>query len=71
MEGIMEPKSQDISQLASYEEEWVALTKDLKVKAHHKKLEELRKQLGHSAQEYSYLFVPPLRYDYISFSCQK
>lgn len=59
-----EPRK-DLSHLTPYEEEWVALAKDLKVVAHHSKLQELRKQLGGSAQDYSYFFVPSSQYSYI------
>ena len=58
-------ETQEVLDFISYQEEWVALTKDLKVIAHDQRLELLRKKLGESAKEYSYFFVPSSQYGYI------
>ncbi len=54
----------DLTSLAKFEEEWVALTEDRKVKGHAKTLASLRKSLGAGAESYNYLFVPSSKFGF-------
>lgn len=57
----------NLEPLSAYEEQWVALTKDLKVVAHALKLADLRKNLGQTSDSYSYFFVPSAKIGYSGF----
>ena len=61
-------KSVNYSSLEQFENEWVALDKDLIIAAHNPKLKELQNQMGKDSKEYSYCFVPPSQYSYIGLA---
>lgn len=48
----------DLTDLAEFEQEWVALDKDRKIQGHARTLASLRESLGPAAGDYRYFFVP-------------